>query len=258
MALSGAQRRAPRIGYLTGDLAVPFDRELLMLALRAADKLGMEVVATGGGWQRLGAPEVSAYDAIRRARLDGILLCAHTVCVGMTTKEMAEFAASFAPAPVVVVGADVPGFRCHTVSNENGAAALTEHLVNQHARKNFIVVRGPAGHEEADARKRGVEWALDRNELELPPERVYEGDFSAESGEEAARAILRDHPGLAGIDAIVFGNDLMAVAALDVFARERISVPAGISVVGFDDIELAHLARTPLSTVRQPLLRQIN
>jgi diguanylate cyclase (GGDEF)-like protein len=258
MASSGSSPQAPRIGYLTGDLAVPFDRELLTHALRTAERLGIEVVATGGGWKQRGAPEAFAYDAIARARLDGVLLCAHTVCVGMTTQEIAEFAASFAPAPVVIVGAKVPGFRCHTVSNENGAAALTEHLVSTHRRKSFAMVRGPKGHEEADARQRAVEFALDRHDLELLPERIFTGDFTAESGEEAARAMLGKFPNLAGIDAIAFGNDIMAMAALDVFARERISIPQAVSVVGFDDIELAHLARIPLSTVRQPLVPLIN
>ncbi len=258
MPSSGSSPQAPRIGYLTGDLAVPFDRELLTHALRTAERLGVEVVATGGGWKRLGAPESFAYEAMARAGMNGILLCAHTVCVGMTTPEIAEFAKSFAPAPVVIVGAKVPGFRCHTVSNENGAAAITEHLVSTHRRKSFAMVRGPNGHEEADARQRAVEFALDRHDLELRPDRIFTGDFSAESGEEAARAMLKKHPGLAGIDAIAFGNDLMAVAALDVFARERLPIPGAISVIGFDDIELAHLARIPLSTVRQPLVPLIN
>jgi hypothetical protein len=42
-----------------------------------------------------------------------------------------------------------------------------------------------------------------------------------------------------------------------VFARARISIPTAVSIVGFDDIEMAHLARNPLTTVRQPLERQV-
>jgi diguanylate cyclase (GGDEF)-like protein len=256
-ALEAATSR--RIGYLTADLNVPFERELLTYALRSAQALGVDVLAACGGplkpWP---THDVSAYEAVRRARLDGILLCAHTVCVGMTREEIAEFARSFAPARVAIVGVEVPGFNSHTVSNESGAAALTEHLLVTHGRRRLAFVSGPEGHEEADARRRGFEMALRRHDVELPPERVVTGDFTHQAGRTAAEHLLRNDPRLSEIDAIVFANDLMAIAALDVLARRRIAVPSAVSITGFDDIELAHLARSPLTTVRQPLARQIN
>jgi diguanylate cyclase (GGDEF)-like protein len=253
---SGAIRR---LGYLTADLNEPFERELLTYALRSAEKLGVEMLAAcGGRIQSRPTPEASAYEAIRRARLDGILLCAHTVCVGMTRTEIAEFARGFSPARVVVVGVEVPEFKSHTVSNESGAAALTEHLLVTHGRRRFAFVCGPAGHEEAEARRRGVEYALRRHGVDLLPEHVLPGDFTQASGRDAAERLLELDPRLSKVDAVVFANDLMAIAALDVFARERIAVPSAVSVTGFDDIELAHLARSPLTTVRQPLARQMN
>lgn len=247
----------PRIGYLTSDLAVPFERELLGYALKTADALGIELIATCGGWLRKNGADATAYDVMRRARLEGYVLCAHTVCVGMTTEEIAAFARSFAPAQVVIVGAEVPGFRCHLVTNRAGAAALTQHLVTTHVRRRFAIVRGPIGHNEADARLAGCLGALKSHGLEVPPEFVLSGDFNPEGGEAAAERLLALSPNLRDVDAVVFANDLMAIAALDVFARARISIPAAVSIAGFDDIEMAHLARNPLTTVRQPLERQI-
>ncbi|HEX6273988.1 MAG TPA: GGDEF domain-containing protein [Polyangiaceae bacterium] len=247
---------ARRLGYLTADLNVPFERELLTHALRAAEKLGVELLAACGGRLRpQPTPDALAYDAVRRARLDGILLCAHTVCVGMSRDEIAEFARSFAPAEVVIVGVEVPGFGCHTVSNEAGAAALTEHLLSGHGRQHFALVAGPKGHQEAEARRRGVEYALRRHGFELPEERVFYGGFTHAGGRAAAEQLVAR--GFSDIDAVVFANDLMAIAALDVFARERVAIPSALSITGFDDIDLAHLARSPLTTVRQPLARQI-
>jgi diguanylate cyclase (GGDEF)-like protein len=247
------------LGYLTSDLGVPFERELLTHALRTAQALDVELVATcGGPAARNADAEAFAYRTLARAGLDGLVLCAHTVCVGMSREEIARFARSFSPAKVVIVGLEVPGFKCHTVSNESGAAALTEHLLVAHGRRRFAVVRGPSGHEEAEERLRGIEGALARHGLELPSERIFAGDFSDSSGEAAAERMLAAHPGLTGIDAIVFANDLMAISALDVFARARVSIPGAISIAGFDDIELAHLARTPLTTVRQPLAQQVS
>jgi diguanylate cyclase (GGDEF)-like protein len=257
MSKTGQANRR-RIGYLTSDLAVPFERELLTHALKVAAELDVELVATCGGWSRQKGPETFAYDVMRRAKLDGYILCAHTVCVGMTSEEIAAFATSFAPGKVVIVGADVPGFRCHTVSDRAGAAALTHHLVVSHARRKFAIVRGPLGHSEADARLDGCLSALQSQDLTVHPDFVLVGDFDYESGRRAAERLLELTPGLADLDAVIFANDSMAIAALDVFARARVSVPRAVSIVGFDDIEMAHLARTPLTTVRQPLKAQID
>lgn len=255
---TGAAKR-PRLAYLTADLGVPFERELLTHALRTANRLDVELVATcGGPAGRNADARSSAYDTIRAARPDGLILCAHTVCVGMDRQAIAEFARGFAPAKVVVVGLEVPGFSCHTVSNASGAAALTEHLLVSHGRRRFAVVCGPAGHEEAEQRLRGIESALGRHGVSLPKNRIYPGDFSKDAGEAAAERMLKEDPGLSSIDAIVFANDLMAISALDVFARAKISIPSAVSIAGFDDIELAHLARTPLTTVRQPLSQQVS
>ncbi len=256
-AMSQLAQASPRIGYLTSDLAVPFEREMLGHALKAADALGVELVATCGGWLRKEGAAATAYDVMRRARLPGYVLCAHTVCVGMSTEEIAAFARSFAPAEVVIVGAAVPGFRCHVVSNKSGAAALTRHLIAEHGRKRFAVVRGPIGHGEADARLAGCLAALEGHGLSVPGHFILEGDFNPESGEAAAERLLELSPNLSDLDAVVFANDLMAIAALDVFARARIAIPSAVSIVGFDDIEMAHLARNPLTTVRQPLDRQV-
>ncbi len=252
-----ARRR--RIGFLAADVGEPFQRELLDHALRSARDFGVELVATAGGvlGSTAGA-QTYAYDVVRGAHLDGILICAHTVCRWLSRAQIAEFAHGFGPAKVVTIGVSVPGLCSHTTDNRAGAAALADHLVVEHDRKDFVVVRGPLGHPEAESRLQGLQESLERHGLGLPADRVIPGAFTQASGQVAAELILKRFPGLRGVDAVVCANDVMAIEVLDVFARERISVPASVSVVGFDDIEIAHLARSPLTTVRQPLARQVS
>ena len=52
--------------------------------------------------------------------------------------------------------------------------------------------------------------------------------------------------------AIICGNDVLAAGALLAARQMGIAVPARVSVVGFDDIELASLVYPPLTTVRVP------
>jgi DNA-binding LacI/PurR family transcriptional regulator len=56
----------------------------------------------------------------------------------------------------------------------------------------------------------------------------------------------------AGVTGIVAYNDLTAIGALGALRRAGIGVPDDVSVVGFDDIDLAAWTDPPLTTVRQP------
>jgi len=53
--------------------------------------------------------------------------------------------------------------------------------------------------------------------------------------------------------AIVCGNDEMAVGALDVLTRLRLRVPGDVAITGFDDLSVARRMRPPLTTVAQPM-----
>jgi len=52
-------------------------------------------------------------------------------------------------------------------------------------------------------------------------------------------------------DAVVTYNDRSAVGLLDVFARSGITVPGNISVIGYDDSQVAWLPYLRLTTVSQ-------
>ncbi len=55
--------------------------------------------------------------------------------------------------------------------------------------------------------------------------------------------------------AIFCFNDIMALAAISTFRSNGLSVPEDISVVGYDNIELAAYFSPPLTTVHQPKKR---
>ena len=80
----------------------------------------------------------------------------------------------------------------------------------------------------------------------------FEGRFAAISGQLAVREILTV-PGRERPDAIVYGNDQMAIGAMRELQAAEIRVPADIAVAGFDDIRLGTLFTPSLTTVRQSL-----
>lgn len=75
------------------------------------------------------------------------------------------------------------------------------------------------------------------------------GDFSIESGEREARALLSD----SAVTALFCFGDEMAMGALSALRGLDLPCPAAVSVVGFDDIRFAQYATPALTTVAQPM-----
>ncbi|MDQ2964979.1 MAG: substrate-binding domain-containing protein, partial [Chloroflexota bacterium] len=56
--------------------------------------------------------------------------------------------------------------------------------------------------------------------------------------------------------AVLAMSDAMAIGAMRAIRELRLGVPADVSVVGFDDIDLAMHTDPPLTTVHQPIRRK--
>jgi DNA-binding LacI/PurR family transcriptional regulator len=99
----------------------------------------------------------------------------------------------------------------------------------------------------ADERRRGYRAAMRRHGL-AEHIRVLPGDYTEESGARAARALLT-HGELP--TAVIAGNDRCAHGLLTTFLRAGLTVPTDVSIVGFDDSQLARLSFIDLTSVRQ-------
>ena len=78
---------------------------------------------------------------------------------------------------------------------------------------------------------------------------LVRGDFSSRGGYLAMRALLSQK---ARPSAVFVCNDLMAFGALAAAHEAGAAVPGELSVVGYDDIQLAAFSTPPLTTVAQP------
>jgi DNA-binding LacI/PurR family transcriptional regulator len=150
--------------------------------------------------------------------------------------------------PNVVVGPALPGYPTPTlgVDDAPGIRAAVEHLVSLgHTR--IAHVSGPQSM--VHGRSRRTAWAASLADAGLwGPEGglCVEADFSAESG-AAATGELLDLP--EPPTAIVYANDLMAMAGLWLAVARGVSVPSELSVTGFDDMEISAHLQPSLTTV---------
>jgi LacI family transcriptional regulator len=138
-----------------------------------------------------------------------------------------------------------------TIDDVEGGRLATRHLLEAgHRRVAFVGDRegNPFGFGSSQRRLEGMSQVLRDAGLELPEELVRRGPH----GRVPAQAMTTELLALACPPTAIFAaSDVQALGVLDVAAESGVPVPGALSVVGFDDIELADAAG--LTTVRQPL-----
>jgi len=153
--------------------------------------------------------------------------------------------------PYVVAEGSSFGVDSHLVYVDNVHAAYTavEHLLSLGHREIGIISGGEIDSHPTAERLEGVRKALMAYHVPFRKELVEPGWFSFRGGYEATVRLLNR---VGRVSALFCMNDISAIGALTALAERGLSVPGDISVVGFDDIEIAADTRPPLTTVHVP------
>jgi len=214
---------------------------------------GVEAPLSQVGWSVLisvlrGADWADAYRFLQKisAKVDGMLIAEGIV----PSSQLARLAARV-PVTLVAGSPGEPNADVVHADNRSGTEALVRHMIEQHGMTRLFYVAGPPEAPDARERRRVFEETLAGYQgVRLAG--CFEGRFAAISGQLAVREILaaprRERP-----DAIVCGNDQMAIGAMRELHTAGVRVPADIAVAGFDDMYLGALLAPPLTTVRQPM-----
>ncbi|MFC4585361.1 LacI family DNA-binding transcriptional regulator [Sphaerisporangium corydalis] len=136
-----------------------------------------------------------------------------------------------------------------TADDATGIALAVKHLADLgHTRIAHLA--GPQSTSTGVVRSRAFRHAIRDHGMADDPSLVVEcARWSEADGAGAMRELLgRDDR----FTAVVAGNDLIALGCYDVFAERRISCPADISVVGFNDMPFLDKLSPPLTTVGVP------
>ena len=153
--------------------------------------------------------------------------------------------------PCVLIDAVHSSFPSIGVDDVAGGEIATRHLVELGHRRVALIGDPPPEFrfDWSRDRTRGYERALAAAGIEVQPDYVREGTRLP----HVARAIATELLSLPERPTAVFAaSDTQAIGVLEAARALGISVPGELSVVGFDDIEVA--AYVGLTTVRQPLV----
>jgi LacI family transcriptional regulator, galactose operon repressor len=124
----------------------------------------------------------------------------------------------------------------------------TQHLIDA-GRKRVGFINGQQGIDASRDRLKGYRQALSSNDIPFAPELVKSGNWEPSSGYELTKELLAlpERP-----DAIFCANDPMAYGCFDALREAGLRIPNDISVVGFDDRELAKHMHPSLTTMLLP------
>lgn len=130
-----------------------------------------------------------------------------------------------------------------SVDDVAGVREVVEMLIGLGHRR-LAHVTGPP--QFLHVRNRRAAWAGALSAARLRRGRCIHTDFGARQGARATEQLMST---AAPPTAIVYANDLTAMAGMAVLQRRHLAVPGAVSVTGFDDTELARYVHPPLTTV---------
>lgn len=134
-------------------------------------------------------------------------------------------------------------------ANYEGAKKAAELMISLQ-RKHYLVITGPQDSSAAEQRMKGwIDTLNKHDDVQLVSQ--FEGDWQASSGYSHAQYALND--GL-HFDAVLVGNDQMALGVLRALNEFDLTVPQQVSVIGFDDTADSAYFSPPLTTIKQDFL----
>jgi LacI family transcriptional regulator len=182
---------------------------------------------------------------VRRDRVDGFIL------IGSTPSDDELAAIEKTGQACVLLDARHPRLPSVAGNDVKGGRLAARHLLGLGHRRIAFIGEEPREAFNTPAsrlRGRGVRLELRANGLELTPEYTAVGEQGRGRARELALGLLAlpEPP-----TAIICASDIQALGALEAARELDIAVPAELSVVGYDDLEIAgHLG---LTTIRQAL-----
>ncbi|WP_167488794.1 LacI family DNA-binding transcriptional regulator [Nocardia terpenica] len=187
-------------------------------------------------------------EVLPRRELDGLLI----VATSFEPRERAALDA--AGVPIVVLGGGAPGLPRAGIDDAEGARMAVRHLLGLGHRDIGLISFAPEGEgglETVNARRAGMLSALADAQAQPRPEWLITRESTVHGGVLATEELLTRSRLPSALFAM---SDEMALGTLATLRRAGIAVPGQISVIGFDDHEMA--AIFDLTTIRQPVHEQ--
>lgn len=235
--------RTNMIGLLLADITNPFYPELASAVVAGAAKKGAHVFLAQVGVE--GAMQAEAARGLVDRGCDGLVFISVVPSDAALLREIREIGV-----PFVYANRSIDEVPADWVGIDDFAASLeVMRLLVESGRRRIAIIGGHRSSSVIDARVRGALAGLEEAGLRLVATELMEGSLSRVSGQDRMRQLMAMAP---DVDAVLGGNDMVALGILDVATELGVQVPEQVAVVGFDDMSFASAGPLQLTTVSVP------
>ena len=243
------------IGVLAGGILDDFTKVVSRGVLRAAKRLGVNVVVLPGKYLdrdlsdnrelRYEYQYNTIFSYAEKEKIDALLVLAGSIGYCVSTERMKKMLTRY-KVPCVLIASQVDGFVDVSYDNCAGVRQALEYLIKRVGCKKIGMIGGSSTNLDAEERKQTFFEVL--REYGLPhDENVFVEGTLTRKNREIVSGFLDREPDL---DAIFCVNDDTALGLYEELKSRGIQPGKDISVVGFDDVVAAARANPPIASVR--------
>ena len=232
------------VGLIVTDIENPYFPQIVSAVEDTAREHGYTVLLADG--RRDPERELESLDILAEREVDGMIIASTAV----TQRHRERIHELNCPAVIVNSESTVPGVPAVMSDNVMGGRIAAQHVLDL-GHRNLLFVGDDDDHSSAvQARINGARAAVADHDGAAfrAVSTVGIGDAAVEGGIRAAGELVAS-----GFEetAILCRNDLTAIGVIRGLIDAGRRVPGDVSVVGYDDIELAAYVDPTLTTVRQ-------
>jgi LacI family transcriptional regulator len=234
--------RTHSLGLLISDIRNPFFADFARGAEDAAGAASYDLVLCNSDMDP--AKHMRYFRSLCDKRVDGIIMNSIAFLKRDDAKQL-----SASSTPVVLLNRMAGRHRFSTVLCDNlrGGTLAGEYLARLGHRKTAVLA-GPGWHANLSDRAGGFAHAILASPRAQEPV-VLRGEYNTAGGYEMTKKLLARTK---GITAIFACSDAIAFGAIEAIEEAGLCIPGDISLIGFDDVEIARIVHPPLTTIRQP------
>lgn len=234
------------IGVFVPNCKGPFHGTLLLAIDQELRRYGRHMVlANGCGDEDERQQALDATRFLLERDCDGLIVVSNAL-------READFIALRKRCPhLAVLNRDVKGMKSHCFTVDHvQAGGLAAQTLWDYGHRRMAVIAGPEAAWDSRQRLRGFFEVLARCGIAAETVPMESGDFSEQSGWNATERLLESKK---RFTALFCTNDQMAMGALGCLHHAGVAVPAQLSVIGYDDVNLAAFLAPRLTSVHIPL-----
>ena len=181
---------------------------------------------------------------------DGIVILKDTIQTANAAEELETNLKEKYTGPVLVVDKESENYESIYIDGFTPVAELTDHLIEVHGCKDIAFLTGKKWHRHSKERQSAFLSSMKKHNLEVPEDRIVEGDFWYKSGEQCVDSLMASGKPLP--EAVICANDQMAIGLCKALELRGIKVPEDMIVVGADSAPEGQMSPKSITSYISP------